>query len=235
MIKTGLIATVIAAAIMAGMTIWTINGLPATGEIPVHWNYKGEADGFAPVAKAKQILWMVPGISIFTSLIFAIALKVDPRRQNIERSRRAYMAIWMSTLVLMTLVTGLVCYSMLKGANAPSTSMEAMPKIITGASSILFLIIGNYLPKTRSNWFFGIRTPWTLSSNEAWQKTHRLAGRLFVLLGIIGLLSAFLLPLTWQLPIIIGGSLLVTFSTLVYSYLSWRGASDRQTAPDYLD
>jgi len=235
MIKTGLLWTAIAATLMCGMTWWTISNLPVTGEVPVHWNHKGEADRYAPVAEAKRILWMVPALSVLTSLIFALALKIDPRRTNIKRSSRAYMAIWIGTLALMTVITGLVCYSMLKGASMPEATQAPMLKIIVGLISALFLLIGNYLPKTRSNWFFGIRTPWTLSSEQAWEKTHRITGRLFFVFGLIGILSVFFLPLNWLLPVIIGGSSGIAIFSLIYSYLVWRDASDRQTTPDYIE
>ena len=235
MMKTGLLATFIAAVIMGGITWWTMIGLPETGDIPVHWNHKGEADRFAPVAEAKRIMWLVPGLSVLAGLLFAIGIKIDPRNKNIERSSRAYLAVWIGTLIVMTLVTALVCYSMLTGANNPNATMENMPNLIVSVLSVLFLVIGNYLPKTRSNWFFGVRTPWTLSSDEAWEKTHRLAGRLFIGLGLAGLLSVFLLPVTWQVPIIAGGAILITAITLVYSYLAWKNASDRDRTPDYIE
>ncbi len=235
MMKTGLVWTAVAAILMCGMAWWTMTNLPSSGDIPVHWNYKGEADRYAPVSEAKKTLWLIPGLSIFTSLILAVGLKVDPRRKNIQRSGRAYLGIWLGTLALMTLVTGLVCYSMLKGASTPNASLESLPNIIVGLISLLLLIMGNYLPKTRSNWFFGIRTPWTLSSEEAWEKTHRITGRLFMVLGLLGLVSVFIMPLTWQLPIMIGGSLAITGFSLIYSYLVWRDASDRQTTPEYIE
>ncbi len=235
MIRNGLIATLMATILMAIMVIWTVNALPDTGEIPVHWNYKGEADRFEPVGNAKRILWLLPGISVFTSLILALGIKIDPRNKNIQRSGRAYLAIWFGTLVLMIFVTALVCYSMVKGANSPDATLDVMPELIVGGLSVLLLIMGNYLPKSRSNWFFGIRTPWTLSSDEAWEKTHRIAGRLFIGLGLLGFISVVALPTSWQIPIIVGGSLLITAFSLVYSYLAWRNASDRHTSPEYVE
>ncbi len=235
MIKKGLIATLIATLIMSAMTIWTINTLPETGDIPVHWNYKGEADRFEPVANAKRILWLLPGLSVFTSLILALGIKIDPRNKNIQRSGRAYMAIWLGTLVLMVFVTALVCYAMITGASSPDAKLDVMPELIVGGLSVLLLIMGNYLPKSRSNWFFGIRTPWTLSSDESWEKTHRIAGRLFIGLGITGFISALVLPTTWQIPVIVAGSLSITVFSLIYSYLAWRNASDRVTTPEYVE
>lgn len=235
MMKTGLIATLIATILMVGMTLWTLNGFPENGEVPVHWNHKGEADRFAPVSEARFILWMLPGVSIFTSLVFAAALKIDPRKTNIEKSKTAFMAIWIGTLILMTVVTGLVCYAMFKGANVPDAKLDNMPNIIVAAIAVLLLVMGNYLPKTRSNWFFGIRTPWTLSSDESWEKTHRLAGRLFMGLGLMSLISILFLPTNWLIPLVVSGSLVITGLVLIYSYMVWKNANDRTPTAEYVD
>ncbi len=236
MMKTGLTATLMAGLIMSGIAFWAMTAMPQTGEIPIHWNHKGVADGFATPAEAKRFVWMIPGMSIITSLIFALALKIDPRKTNIQKSARAYMVTWIGTLILMVGVTGLVSYSMVNGVGLSTEFMgNIVPSLIVGAMSILFIILGNYLPKTKSNWFFGIRTPWTLSSEEAWAKTHRVAGRLFLIMGILGLLSAIFLPSVWQLSILVGGILIAALFSVIYSYLAWRNASDRQTTPEYME
>jgi len=234
MIKTGIIATILATLIAGTIAFLTMNALPETGQIPIHWNHKGEADGFASAAEARKLVWIMPGLTVLTGAILALAVKIDPRRQNIQKSSRAYLAVWIGTLVLMVVISALIGYSMTKGG-ASTRDMAMAPGLIVAAISGLFVVIGNYLPKTRSNWFFGIRTPWTLSSEEAWEKTHRITGRLFIGLGIAGLISVFLLPVTWQLPIIVGGSLAITAFALIYSYLTWRTASDRSPAPDYIE
>jgi len=139
-------------------------------------------------------------------------------------------------LIIITILTALICYSMVFSDEASSEFMsKIIPSFIVGTISALFLILGNYLPKTRSNWFFGIRTPWTLSSEEAWIKTHRIAGRLFIAMGLIGLLSIFILPSAWQIGVLVGGSLCLTIFTLIYSYFAWRSASDRTSSPEYLE
>ncbi len=236
MIKTGLMATGISLIITCGIAYWAMNAMPTSGEIPVHWNFKGEADGFASPEEARKIVWLLPAISAGISLLFAVGSKIDPRNKNIRKSSRAYLAGWISLLVIMTLITGLVAYSMVNGASMPADMMSnTIPSLIVGSLSLLFIVLGNYLPKTRSNWFFGIRTPWTLSSEEAWERTNRIAGRLFLLLGAAGLLSVFFLPPEWQYGIIVGGSLFIAGFSLLYSFLVWRKASDQQTTPDYVE
>lgn len=235
MIKTGLIATLIAAMIMCGISFWSMNALPTTGEIPIHWNIKGEADGFASPEEARRFVWMMPGITIFISLVLALAAKIDPRRKNIERSRRAYLAVWIGTLIFMTFISSLVSYVMVRGHVDPNIMTGIMPSIIVGSISVFTIILGNYLPKTRSNWFFGIRTPWTLSSEITWEKTHRLTGRLFMLIGVAGLISTFIAPKEWQLIVLVGGSLSITAFSLIYSYVVWKDAPDRVTAAEYVE
>ena len=235
MIKTGLIATFIAAIIMGVMSFWAMNGLPSTGEIPIHWNIKGEADGFASPDEARRFVWIMPGITIFVSLVLALAAKIDPRRKNIERSRRAYLAVWIGTLIFMGFISTLISYTIIRGSVDSNVMKGLIPSIIVGSMSVFFIILGNYLPKTRSNWFFGIRTPWTLSSEVTWAKTHRVTGRLFMAVGMAGLISTLFSPAEWQLAIVIGGSLIITVVSLIYSYVIWRDAPDRVTAPDYME
>lgn len=235
MIKTGLLATLIAAIIMSGICIWAMSALPETGEIPIHWNAKGEADGFASPKEARRFVWIIPGITILISLILAVAAKIDPRQKNIERSSRAYLAVWVSLLVFMVFISGFVSYSMVKGSTDSEVMQGSMMSFIPASLSILFIIMGNYLPKTRSNWFFGIRTPWTLSSELTWAKTHRVTGRLFMAIGLLGLISVFLAPLILQIGFLVTAPLIITVFSLIYSYVIWRDAPDRVTAADYVE
>ena len=235
MIKTGLTATFIATFIMAAIAFWAMGSIPSSGEIPVHWNIKGEADRFVSPEEARLTVWIFPAVSILVGSILALAVKIDPRKTNLEKSRRAYLAIWIGTMILMTFVTALVCYSMVNGENASQSGHALMPKLITVGISVLLIVMGNYLPKTRSNWFFGVRTPWTLSSEQAWEKTHRFSGRLFILLGVIGLISIFVLPADLQIGIIVVGSIAVAILSVVYSFLAWRKATDRSETPDYVE
>lgn len=235
MIRTGLIATLIAAIIMGGISFWAMSALPTSGEVPIHWNAKGEVDGWASPEEARRFIWMMPGITIFVSLILALGAKIDPRQKNIERSSKAYLAVWIGMLIFMTFINSLVSYSMIKGSLEPELTQGFIPSIILGSTSVLFVIIGNYLPKTRSNWFLGIRTPWTLSSETTWAKTHRVTGRLFIAMGILGILSVILMPLTLQIGLLVGGPLIITAFSLIYSYVIWRDAPDRVTTADYVE
>ena len=85
----------------------------------------------------------------------------------------------------------------------------------------LMAALGNYMPRVRSNWFVGIRTPWTLSSEKVWRETHRLGGRVFVIGGIAIALAGLLKP-AWSAAIVLVGSLSLAIIPIVYSYILFR-------------
>lgn len=108
-----------------------------------------------------------------------------------------------------------------------------MNRIVLVGMGVLFMLIGNWLPKMRSNFFVGIRTPWTLSSEHTRRRTHQVGGRLFVGLGAMLLLVGALLPGSNVVGVIAGGAALVAFGLVTYSYLVWRDAPDRgASTPD---
>jgi uncharacterized membrane protein len=97
-----------------------------------------------------------------------------------------------------------------------------MGRMVLGGVGILFLALGNYLPRLRSNWWMGIRTPWTLDNEEVWRRTHRLGGWSFALGGLLCVLGALLLPV--EVAGIVGLCSLGAAAVVpvVYSYVIWR-------------
>ena len=95
--------------------------------------------------------------------------------------------------------------------------------LISGA---LFVVLGNLLGKVRPNWFFGIRTPWALSSAESWSRTHRLGGWLFLALGLLTMASALAVP-RWSIAVMMALLLAATVGLAAYSYVVWRRDPDK--------
>lgn len=223
-VKTGLAWTGVAVFAMSVISTGTWAALPQGVEIPVHWGISGEADRYGTRDEAALLLVVIPFVTLITGLILAAAPSIDPRKGNIETGRRAYLATWISTMVLLTLVHGGICRMM---AGGPDANSSQLVRWVIAGCAILLIVIGNYLPKTRSSFIFGIRTPWTLSSNIAWEKTHRFGGRLLMIAGALGLAGAFLfdgLFLALQLSVLALGSALIT---IIYSYFAWKSAGDR--------
>lgn len=191
--------------------------IPDGQQIPVHWDVNGEVDRYG--SKIEGLL-LIPGITVLLTLLFAFLPRIDPRRANLAQSQKAYIAIWAGTLMLLLIVQILI-------VSAAVGNPVNIGSIIPVAVGILFIIIGNYLPKTRSNFYMGVRTPWTLSSNLSWDKTHRLAGRLFILMGLIMIGSVFIQGVLW-VWIMMGGLIAMVIGLMAYSYIVWKDDPNRQ-------
>ena len=113
MIKTGLLISFIGFIIISLVNIWAMGLMPETGDIPIHWNINGEADRFTTPHKAKLFLWIIPAIMIGTSLLLAVLPRIDPRKINLEKSARAYLAIWISMIVMMSCVSVIISLSLI--------------------------------------------------------------------------------------------------------------------------
>ena len=183
--------------------------LPAT--MPIHWGANGEADGFA--TKINAIILTV-GIMVLIYFIIAFVPRIDPRKENYKYFSKTYNIVLNAVLLLFFFVNMSTILQGL-GYNVP---MAYIAPIMAG---LVFIIIGNYLQRVRSNYFMGIRTPWTLSNETVWKKTHRLSGKLFFIGGLLILISAFL-PDGYKSVIMWGSIVLCVAVPYLYSYLAYK-------------
>ena len=191
-------------------------GLGAT--VPIHWDASGNPNGYGPALLGFLI---VPAITIGIAVMFAVIPVVEPRRENLQRSANAYRTVAGAITVLM-LGVHIVVVVAGTGRDAP------VALVVGGGVGLLFAAIGNVMTTVRSNYMFGVRTPWTLSSELSWDRTHRLVGRLFVASGI-GVCAASLLgQLLLVVWLLVGCSTAVLVVAFVYSYLVWRADPDRR-------
>jgi len=205
---------IIAIAVVASAVVYP--RLPET--IPTHWNMDGQPDGWSSRAFGA---WITPLLLLFTWGLFRVLPAIDPRGANYARFGGAFEAIIDS---LMLFLLGMHIVLLRAGLGHP----VQMQRIGPFGVGVLLTVIGNLLPRARPNWFIGIRTPWTLSSDRVWEKTHRLGGRLFVAGGIlIALVSLFWVQ--WAHVVLITVVLLATAATLIYSYLEWKREQDPVT------
>ncbi|WP_448565059.1 SdpI family protein [Thalassotalea ganghwensis] len=195
------------------LSLVSIFMLPADMQIPVHWNAAGESDDHASllVALLTQPLIMLLIIGVFIGIGF-----IEPRQANMKESRAAKEWMALATVSLLAVIN--------LGLNAYAHGYQwSMGKLILGAVMVLCIIVGNFLSKTRSNFFIGIRTPWTLSSEEVWRKTHRLAGRLFMVVGLIGLVAVVSLDMQYAIYLNISMVIATALISCIYSWVKWRG------------
>ncbi|MEH7362307.1 MULTISPECIES: SdpI family protein [Priestia] len=183
--------------------------LPAT--MPIHWGANGEADGFATKINA---MILTVGIMVLIYFVIAFVPRIDPRKENYKYFSKTYNILLNAVLLLFFFVNMSTILQGL-GYNVP---MSYIAPIMAG---LVFIIIGNYLQRVRSNYFMGIRTPWTLSNENVWKKTHRLSGKLFFIGGLLILISAFL-PDGYKSVIMWGSIVLCVAVPYLYSYLAYK-------------
>lgn len=193
---------VILIPILIGIVLW--DKLP--DQVPVHWNINGDVDGFATKAQA---VFLMPLVLVAFHWICVLGTSLDPKKQNINDK--------IFTLVLWIIpVISLLCNSMVFAtALGHKVSVEIIMPLFMGA---LFVIIGNYMPKCKQSYTVGIKIPWTLNDEENWNKTHRMAGFLWVIGGIVIMATAFL-GAFWLFFVVLIPMVFVPF---VYSYLLYK-------------
>ena len=225
LIRTGLVWSTACMAAMFGILLFAAFSLPAGVQIPVHWNAAGTADRYADRMTALTILAAPVGIMLLTNLLLAGLPSISPKPENILKSAKTYLVAWIGANILILGITALIAFAMVRSIEESNSPW--MVQIILSAVCIFIIAIGNYLPKTKSNWFVGVRTPWTLTSDYTWTKTHRLAGWLLVISGIIGLPFALMGGTIGLQMIIVPLLLAAALVSVVYSLLIWRTAPDR--------
>jgi uncharacterized membrane protein len=211
---------VVQLAIIAGMFVVSAWAWPHVPDrLPVHWNLQGEVDRYG--GKFEGLL-LLPLVTLGLYLLLMFVPFVDPGRRNYENFRKAYNVIRIVLVLFMALIYGLMILSAF-GYQGDTTMVVLL------AMGVLFIVLGNFMGKLRPNWFVGVRTPWTLSSKLSWDKTHRLAGWLFVLMGALFVLLA-LVQTTWMFITVFTINGLCILWMVVYSYLVYRSDPDR-TSP----
>jgi len=198
---------IILAAVGASVVVYP--KLPET--IPTHWNMDGQPDGWSP----RSFGAFITPVILLTIWGFILVMPaIDPRGANYAKFGGAFAAIMDS---LMLFVLGMHILLLRAGLGHP----VAMERVAPFGIGILLIVIGNLLPRARPNWFVGIRTPWTLSSDRVWEKTHRFGGRVFVAAGFLIAMTALLWAQRVHV-VLIGGMLIAASSVLIYSYVEWR-------------
>lgn len=203
--KIILTSIIILLPILIGLILW--GKLP--DKLPTHWNAEGVVDG-----------WSSKGFAVFGLPLFLFAVHwicllatgADPKKQNYSE-KLLNIVFWICPII--SALGGVLIYGTALG-------MEfKVDKIMLILMGIMFIIVGNYLPKCKQNYTMGIKIPWTLNDEENWNCTHRMSGKLWVVSGIILILCLFLPTKVMSVVLII-----VLFAAvivpMVYSYLFYK-------------
>jgi len=203
------------ALVAAAMSAAVYTRLPET--MAVHWDLDGNPNGWMPRAVGAAF---GPGMILLLGGLMRVVPRIDPRAENYARFAEAYEVIVASVLVLLLVTHGI----MLAIALGYHVSVARIVPALVGA---LFVVIGNMMPLVRPNWWFGIRTPWTLSNDRVWTRTHRLAGFCMAGGGLLMIVAALALPPSFGLPVLIAVAVAATVGPALYSYLTWKREEGR--------
>ncbi|MCB9802728.1 SdpI family protein [Candidatus Nomurabacteria bacterium] len=154
--------------------------LPA--KVASHWNFAGEVDGWS--SKNFQVIFL-PLLTLAVYLLFQFLPRLDPKKMNYAQFGSAYKIMQFVFLLFFAILFVVTSLANL-GWNLP------IGTVVSSLIGVMFIIFGFLMPKFKSNWFIGIRTPWTLSSDSVWQKTHELAKYMFIIAGAMFIFISYL-------------------------------------------
>ena len=186
--------------IAAGLILW--DSLPE--QIATHWNAQGAADGYSSKAGA---VFTLPLVILGVHWLSILVTAADPKRAS---GKALLMVFWICPVL--SVLIGCVIFVTALGAQLP---VEKIVPLFLGA---MFLVLGNYLPKCEQNYTIGIKVPWALNDAENWNKTHRFAGFVWVIGGLLVIATSFL----GSLILLFGILLVMSLAPVLYSYCYYK-------------
>jgi uncharacterized membrane protein len=210
-VATGLLLGII--VVMIGVGAYLYPSLPE--QIAAHWDAAGSVNGYMPKFWG---VFLFPIILIVLFGAYWVIPLLDPHHANIANFRRQYNIFWLCIFVFLAYLFALAMLWNYAGVQFNFTAALAP------ALALFYFVIGWLLPQTKQNWFVGIRTPWTLSSEHVWDKTHQLAGVLFKLAAIAPLI-AFIFPGAGAVPVItllVVPIVIAAVISVLYSFILYR-------------
>ena len=209
---------VLFAAVAAHLLAYALVAYPAMPQtVPTHWGADGAVDGWGN----KTGTLLMAAVPLVVALVMLAVPRLDPKGRNFERFRGVYLGMSAALTLFMVAVAWM---TPLTAFGLVPTGGSLVSTLILFALGTLMIALGNYLPRVKPNYTFGIRTPWTLESEDNWRRTHRFAGPVFVAAGAVMLVAALLSAAAPEASFWVGMAavLLATLVVGAYSFLAWR-------------
>jgi uncharacterized membrane protein len=197
-------------ATLAGLLLW--NKLP--DPMASHWNQYDQVNGYMSRFWG---VFLMPTITTGMLLLFLVIPSIDPLKANVQKFRDTF-----NTFITLIIAFMVYIYALSLLWNLGYTGFR-MSTAMLPAMGLLFIFVGILISKAKRNFFIGIRTPWTLSSDTVWDQTHRVGGKLFIAAGVISMLGAFFRDYAfWFILVPIIG---VSLFSVIYSYILYQAES----------
>ncbi|MBS6535345.1 Immunity protein sdpI [Peptoniphilus harei] len=202
--RNSIISIVASILILIIFNILFYDKMPA--ELPTHWNFQGEADDYSSKFHAMVV---IQGFLVLMNAFLCFMLDSDPKN-----NKQYNLVMTISKLSMPAIMLLIYIITVMAGFGREVKVSTILPIFI----GLLFIAIGNYLPKIKRNYTMGIKLPWTLNSDENWRRTHRLGGICFVIIGLCLILSVFLKSeIVFLVPLILGGIIPAIYSYYLYT------------------
>jgi len=188
-------------------SVW--NSLPE--KVPLHWNLEGEIDNWGSKYTLIGLVFLMP---ILTYILMLVVPKIDPKKR-IEVMGGKYDQFKFILVAFMSVLSIFIIY-------ISKNQKLSSPSMIVVLVGILFVFMGNYFKVIKPNYFIGIKTPWTLENEEVWKLTHLLAGKMWVIGGIVIVICSLIVPEDLNFYIFMSITAVISFVPIVYSYLIYQ-------------
>jgi uncharacterized membrane protein len=215
--RAPLIASLGVIAGMTALSLWAWPLIPANAHIPVHWDIHGAPNGYASKSFALSVM---PVLALVLTLTFAGLSLLKADEMHRASASTGYRVGWIGAVLVMAVGHAMIVL------NARGIHLD-----IGGTSvlmvSLLMVVLGNFLGKTRRNPLVGVRTPWTYRSDYSWEKTNRMCGRLLVAVGLTVLAVLAVAGSTVAFVVLLTGLAVATILSVAMSYYYWERDPDR--------
>jgi len=188
-------------------SVW--NSLPE--KVPLHWNLEGEIDNWGSKYTLIGLVFLMP---ILTYILMLVVPKIDPKKR-IEAMGGKYDQFKFILVAFMSVLSIFIIY-------ISKNQKLSSPSMIVVLVGILFVFMGNYFKVIKPNYFIGIKTPWTLENEDVWKLTHLLAGKMWVIGGIVIVICSLIVPEDLNFYIFMSITAVISFVPIVYSYLIYQ-------------
>lgn len=178
-------------------------------KVPVHWGITGDPNRYG--SKMEQLTLSALPLVLFLFLNYLPS--IDPKKESYKKHDNSF------SIINFVIILVLIIFNLTGLFSALGYNIQ-FQKIVPVLLGVLFIVLGNFMTQLRHNYFFGIRTPWTLASEYVWKKTHRFGGYVFVLIGLVPLSSLFIGPIGMYL--FLGAMAIGIAMILIYSYLVFK-------------
>ncbi|MGN1031763.1 MAG: SdpI family protein [Butyricicoccaceae bacterium] len=179
-------------------------------QIPAHWGLNGEVR-----FDDKVVIFLMPALTLLFAVLFPIMRRIDPKSENYSKFSKFYDAF---SVVMELFMAAMMAVMLIESFHPGTVNVKTLVLILLG---LLFVFLGNSMPKVRHNYSMGVKTPWALHDERNWAKTQRLGGKCFFVCGLVALVCAFL-PDYFAFGLFFAAVLITVLIPYVMSYVWFR-------------